>query len=91
MTAAETIAERLRALAPEFVAVRDDSAQHVGHREAGSGAHLHIRIVAACFAELPPLARHRLIYQTIGDLTAAGVHALAVAAFAPGETPEETQ
>ena len=90
MTPSEIITQRLQALTPDVITVRNDSHLHVGHAEAGNGVHLHLHIISARFAGLALLARHRLIYQTVGDLTAAGIHALAVAAFAPGETTKET-
>jgi len=41
--------------------------------------------VSAAFAGLPTVARHRLIYQALGDLMRSPIHALAIAARAPGE------
>lgn len=89
MTPAQFITDKLRALSPVSLAVQDESAQHAGHAEAGNGAHLRLHIVSEKFAGLSPLARHRLVYQTVGSFTHAGIHALAVAAFAPGETTKE--
>ena len=86
MTAA-AIAERLRqALAPSALDVQDDSHLHAGHAGAREGGHYTVRITGDCFAGLPRVARHRLVYDSLGPLTALGVHALAIIARAPGES-----
>ena len=86
MSAVDTVRARLAALSPQTLTVEDDSAAHAGHAEAGNGAHLRLHIVAAAFAGLPPLKRHRLVHQAIGNLPAAGIHALVITARTPDET-----
>lgn len=70
----------LQALSPESLTIDDESDLHVGHQEAKRGAHLNIHIIAPCFANLSPLQRHRLVYDTLGNLEAIGVHALSITA-----------
>ena len=83
---ADDIRARLQAaLAPEALAVADDSHQHAGHAGARSGGHFTVQITSARFAGLARLARHRLVYDALGSLGAQGVHALAIVAKAPGE------
>lgn len=80
------IEARLRAaLAPEALAVQDDSHQHAGHAGARSGGHFTVHITSPRFTGLARLARHRLVYDALGSLDAQGVHALAIVAKAPGE------
>ena len=44
--------------------VDDDSARHAGHPGAAGGAGLfRVRIVSPRFADMPTLARHRLVYH----------------------------
>ncbi len=71
------------ALAPAELQVQDDSAQHAGHAGAREGGHFTVRIRSARFAGLSPLARHRLVYDSLGSLGAFGVHALAIDAQVP--------
>jgi BolA protein len=71
------------ALAPTELSVRDDSAQHAGHAGAGEGGHYAVRIRSERFAGLSVLARHRLVYDSLGSLGAFGVHALAIDARPP--------
>jgi BolA protein len=71
------------ALAPVELDVRDDSAQHAGHAGAREGGHYAVRIRSPRFAGLSPLARHRLVYDSLGSLGALGVHALAIDARPP--------
>jgi BolA protein len=87
VTGVERLSERLReALAAEHVEVEDESDAHAGHPGAASGGgHYQVIVVSRRFAGRDPLARHRLVYEAVGDLAAAGVHALAISAFTPEE------
>ncbi|ARP95929.1 BolA family protein [Bordetella genomosp. 13] len=73
------IRARLAALQPIELDIRDDSHLHAGHAGAQGGAgHYHVRIVAACFEGLRPVARHRLVYDHLRDLLPHPIHALAI-------------
>ncbi len=74
------------ALAPQSVAVRDDSAQHAGHAGAAAGGHYAVTIVAAAFAGKPRVARHRLVYDALADVMQRGIHALVITAYTPEES-----
>jgi BolA protein len=78
----ERLRERLLALQPTELELRDDSALHAGHAGAREGGHFHVRIVSSKFAGLAPLARHRLVYAAVGDLMGRDVHALSIDARA---------
>ena len=84
---AQRMQEHLQAtLAPERLEVIDESYQHHGHAGAngtGFGSHFRVRIAAAQFAGLSRVARHRLVYDSLQDFIAQGVHALAIEANAP--------
>ncbi|WP_028079050.1 BolA family protein [Solimonas soli] len=83
--------ERIRAalqsaFAPTALQVIDDSAAHAGHAGAASGrGHFRVEIVAAAFAGMPPLARHRAVYAALGELMTSDIHALSIAAATPDE------
>jgi BolA family transcriptional regulator, general stress-responsive regulator len=80
-----TLTEALR---PERLIVLDESAAHAGHaghREGGE-SHFRVRIVSPAFAGASRIERHRRINQALAPAFAAGVHALAIEAAAPGET-----
>lgn len=85
----ETIAEittRLAALTPEHVEIIDESAQHAGHDGAKSGGgHYQLTIISPSFSGLNIVARHRAIYQALGDLMSTRVHALSIVAYSPEE------
>ena len=85
----ETIAEittRLAALTPEHVEIIDESAQHAGHEGAKSGGgHYQLTIISPSFSGLNIVARHRAIYQALGDLMSTRVHALSIVAYSPEE------
>lgn len=89
MSQTETaIRERLSALAPLALELIDDSAKHAGHEGARSGGgHYNLSITSQAFAGLSTLARHRLVYQTLGDLMQGKIHALSIIARAPNESP----
>jgi BolA protein len=66
----------------------DDSARHAGHAGAAPGGNTHwnLVIVSAAFAGKPKVARHRMVYEALGNLMQDPIHALAIVARAPGET-----
>lgn len=82
------IEQRLREeLAPEHLAVIDESHLHAGHagwREGGE-THYRVEITAAAFAGKSCVARHRMVNQALESAFGRGLHALAVKARAPGE------
>jgi acid stress-induced BolA-like protein IbaG/YrbA len=55
------------------------------HVESDDNTHFAARIVAAQFAGLRPIARHQLIYKTLGELVGREIHALSIEALTPQE------
>ena len=87
-----TVVERIRAtlargLAPETLEVIDESGKHVGHGGAvpGKTTHVRVRIVSARFGGKSRIERHRMVNELMASEIAAGLHALAIEARAPGE------
>jgi len=77
----------IAALQPLALELVDESHKHVGHAGARDGrGHYALRVVSAAFAGQSPLARHRQVYAALGDLMHTDIHALSIAAYAPGET-----
>ena len=89
MKLADTIRARLAALQPVSLDLIDESEQHHGHSgwREGGGTHWRLAIVSTRFAGQTPVARHRMVYQAIGELMHNPIHALAITA----QTPEETK
>ena len=87
MSVAEQIRARLDSLRPEQIELVDESEQHRGHAgyRAGGGTHWRLTIVAREFAGKPTLARHRMVYQALGELMQHPIHALAITARSPEE------
>lgn len=85
---AEKITRKLTdAFAPQQLEVIDESHQHHGHggwREGGE-THFRVHIVSDAFAGKTRLERHRLVNAALTQELADRVHALAIAAKAPGE------
>ena len=83
-----SIRERLAALDPVALELRDESAQHAGH--AGSrpsgGSHWQLAIVSEAFRGTSALARHRMVYEALGDLMHRDIHALRIEASAPEQS-----
>ncbi len=84
----ERITRKLtEAFAPQELKVIDESHQHQGHggwREGGE-THFRVNIVSAAFSGKSRLERHRLVNAALAQELADRVHALAIAAKAPGE------
>lgn len=73
---------RLATLDPTEVEIGDDSALHAGHAGAKSGGgHYRLRIVSPAFAGKSTVARHRLVYDALGDMMQREIHALAIQAL----------
>ena len=86
MSVIDEIRQRLSVLAPVKVELIDDSALHAGHAGARSGGgHYRLSIVSAAFTGKNTVARHRMIYDALGDMMRKEIHALAIQA----ETPED--
>jgi BolA protein len=75
------------AFAPESLRVVDESDEHKGHsgHRPGGQTHFRVYIVSEAFKGKSRIDRHRLINGALAAELAAGVHALAIHAAAPGE------
>jgi len=82
------IRARLAALEPLALDLVDESAQHAGHAGASPGGNTHWRlaITSHSFAGKGRVARHRLVYEALGELMHNPIHALAITASTPDET-----
>jgi BolA family transcriptional regulator, general stress-responsive regulator len=87
LSVAERIRERLASLQPQRLELVDESEAHRGHAgyREGGGTHWRLTIVAPAFSGQATVARHRMIYQALGDLMQHPIHALAITARAPEE------
>ena len=48
--------------------------------------HFSVRVVAREFAQLRSLARHQLVYRTLGERMGREIHALSIEALTPEES-----
>ncbi len=88
MTTIDRIRSTLtQGLVPERLEVIDESALHAGHAGAvpGKTTHVRVRILSAAFKGKSRIERHRLVNDLLAPEIAAGLHALAIEARAPGE------
>ena len=53
--------------------------------ESDDNTHFGARVVATQFAGLRPIARHQLVYKTLGELVGREIHALSIEALTPDE------
>jgi BolA protein len=88
MASAEVIRQRLAALNPVTLDLRDESGQHAGHAGARpeGGSHWQLTIVSEAFRGKSAVARHRMVYEALGDLMSRDIHALRIEAFAPEQS-----
>ncbi len=85
---ATAIDKKLRErFAPLRLSIEDESSRHRGHagyREGGE-SHFRVEIVSPAFAGQSRVTRQRLVYQTLQEEFAAGLHALALTTLTPEE------
>ncbi|MBE0624274.1 MAG: BolA family transcriptional regulator [Burkholderiales bacterium] len=92
MNVAQIIEQKLAALQPSHLEIRDDSALHAGHEGAkGGGGHYSLTIVSPQFSGKNTVARHRLVYAALGAMMQQQIHALAIRALAPEESQQLPQ
>ena len=53
--------------------------------QGDDGVHFEATVVSEAFRGKLPLARHRLVYATLGDLMGGAIHALALKTVTPAE------
>jgi len=80
--------DKLAALAPVALEIEDESAQHAGHAGArpSGGSHWRLTIVSEAFRGKNAVARHRMVYEALGDLMKRDIHALKIEASAPEQS-----
>ncbi|MBB4631940.1 BolA family protein [Sphingosinicella soli] len=85
-TISAEIERRLAALQPLHLDVRNDSDRHRGHAgHDGTGeSHFTVSIISEAFVGKSRVQRQRAVYAALGDLMES-IHALAIAAAAPGD------
>jgi acid stress-induced BolA-like protein IbaG/YrbA len=54
--------------------------------ESDDHTHFSARVVAREFVQLRTLARHQLVYRTLGELMGREIHALSIEALTPEES-----
>ncbi|HUP30236.1 MAG TPA: BolA family protein [Usitatibacter sp.] len=84
----QRIRERLQSLDPLALELQDESGQHAGHAGArpSGGSHWQLTIVSEAFRGKNAVARHRMVYEALGDLMKSDIHALRIEASAPEQS-----
>jgi BolA protein len=79
---------KLATLRPVRMELRDESDQHIGHAGArpSGGSHWQLTIVSEAFRGKSAVARHRMVYEALGDLMERDIHALRIEALAPEQS-----
>ena len=76
---------------PGHLEVEDESHLHRGHPGAAAGGgHFRVTLVSPRFVGHARLARHRMVYDALGDAMKTDIHALSVRAFTPEEWEQES-
>lgn len=84
MTVTARIEDKLRAaLSPEHLEVVNES--HMHSVPKGSETHFKVVVVSPRFEGLAAVRRHQLVYGTLAEELAGGVHALAITSRTPAE------
>ena len=74
------------AFSPTYLLVKDQSHLHEGHAGAQEGkGHFDVTIVSEQFEGLSRIARHRLVYDSLGAFMESDIHALRITALTSAE------
>ncbi|MFM2486347.1 BolA family protein [Celerinatantimonas yamalensis] len=84
MSVEDQINERLhQQFAPSYLQVENESHRH--HVPAGSESHFKVVIVSEQFIAQKLLARHRQVNESLAELLAGPIHALAIHTYTASE------
>ena len=71
---------------PSRILVKDQSHLHAGHAGAQDGrGHFAVTIVSDRFAGQSKIARHRMIFDALGEMMQTDIHALSIRALTEDE------
>ena len=90
MSMSDIITEKLNnAFSPQSLNIVNESHLHAGHGDhvLSGESHFRVHIVSEAFKGKTRLERHRMINSLLAAELRDRVHALAIHATAPGETP----
>ena len=59
--------------------------------QGDDGVHFEATVVSEAFRGKLPLARHRMVYATLGELMGGAIHALALRTLTPEEATKAAQ
>ncbi len=59
--------------------------------QGDDGVHFEATVVSEAFRGKLPLARHRMVYNTLGELMGGAIHALALRTLTPEEANKAAQ
>ncbi|MEM9689831.1 MAG: BolA/IbaG family iron-sulfur metabolism protein [Pseudomonadota bacterium] len=65
--------------------IRDGLAGAEVHVMSDDNTHFEAIVIAADFEGKRPLARHQMVYATLGELMGGEIHALSIKALTPAE------
>lgn len=65
-------------LNPSFLSVKDESHKHASHGNFTGVSHVYIEISSEKFSNIPKVKQHQLIYKTLAEELANGLHAVRI-------------
>ena len=68
----------IRDFQPLSLEIEDQSYLHAGHKSAGGGGHFFVNLKSARFNGLTPLARQRLVIESLKAMMDKEIHALSM-------------
>ena len=69
----------------EHFEIKDFTGRHLNHKLHDGGFHLEAIIVSKDFEDKGLIDRHRLVYESVGDLMQHEIHALSMKTLTPDE------
>jgi BolA protein len=72
----------------QHMEIKDDTDQHIHHKNFDGGAHLSAVIVSSSFNGLNLLERHKRVYEALHDMIKQEIHALSMKTYTLSEWQE---
>ena len=69
----------------QHIEIKDFTGRHLNHKTHEGGFHLEATIVSSDFIDMSLIERHRVVYDSMGNMMNNEIHALSMKTLTPDE------